>query len=517
MQSFSARGWTGRILRAVPVLVQLGLVGTIGMTATGCGALAALTNPKAGWAFSEPAPMSVVVRRAEVASETAKQVDRLMGRTPVDETSKWIPKTALKKADAEALLADVGTDETYAAAKGQKLRVVPAEAWVATFSTICSDESKYPSLLGATSPALATAYDDISGQQKALAALKTQVDAEEKALDEKNITADAKTEHQKKKDDLEAQIKKQEESYKPKVEAFLKQVKEEAGKADDATKQRLGVALVNLRRAVDDAKTDNSVALIRYPMAIPSMTTDLQSSAKRIIADVIEEKTGKRPDMSSLKPEVTLDGLTPKITLNGLSPSDIGGLDPEEVLSETTLRLTGYAGRMLSLVAYADATQDQLSFEADVLDAWIGGFKLDAAKVQGAGDDLGDLKIETGAPAKAKEAASDPSKDTKARHSAGGLRMANTCAVGEKPAPVAEAKESKKPEKVAEKRTPKAKSGASSRPTTTASTTSATSSSMMSGGPTSNASHVTEKAADKKPDGQGCDLVVTNGQGSTCL
>jgi hypothetical protein len=256
-------------------------------------------------------------------------------------------------------------------------------------------------------------------------------------------------------------------------------------------------------------------------MAVPSMTGELSTSAKRIIADVIEEKTGKRPDMSSLKPEVTLEGVTPKITLNGLSPSDIGGLDPEEVITETTMRMGGYAGRVLSLVAYADQTQDLLSFEADVLDAWMSGLKVDAGQVSGAGDDLGDLKVETGAkPAAAPKI--DGEKEAR-KHSAGGLRLAAGCDVGKKPeAPVADAKASK-PEKVAQKGAPKGKAAsASSASNKTASTKPAASGSSSSmsqapnaSGPVAPAAHVSDPG-DKKA-GQGCDLVVTNGQGSTCL
>ncbi len=524
--STSGRGWTGRALRAVPFALQIGITAALGMSSVGCGALAALTNPKAGWALTEPAPMGVVVRRAEVANATARQVDRLMGRTPVDDTSKWIPKTALKKADAEALLQGMTGDDTYAAAQGAKLRVVPAEAWVATFSEICSDESKYPSLLAATSPALASAYDEISSQQKELTTLKADRAAEEKALDAKDLTDASKKEHEKKKEEIETAITKQEDSFKPKVEAFLAKIKEEAPKVDDATKRRLGVALVNLRRAVDDAKTDNSVALIRYPLAVPSLTQDIQSSAKRILADVIEEKTGTRPDLSSLKPEVTLDGMTPKLTIAGLSPSDIGGLNPGDVISETTTRLGNYTVRVMTLIAFADGTQTQLSFEADVLDAWIDGFKLDASKLEGAGDELGDLKIETGTvKAKSTKDAKDP-KLAQREHSAGGVRAA-ACGIGEKAKPTQAEATNDTSDKVADKgkgKGQKPKAGAAAKPTSSkpaqdgpTKTAVQTTPQKPASGPTQSVSQTSEKPAPNMSTGQKCDLVVTNGQGTTCL
>ena len=34
---------------------------------TGCGPLSAFANPKVAWAIQDPAPMSVVVRRADAA------------------------------------------------------------------------------------------------------------------------------------------------------------------------------------------------------------------------------------------------------------------------------------------------------------------------------------------------------------------------------------------------------------------------------------------------------------------
>ena len=45
------------------------LCATVGMLflMTGCGMLSAVANPKVAWAFNDPAPMTVVVRRADAA------------------------------------------------------------------------------------------------------------------------------------------------------------------------------------------------------------------------------------------------------------------------------------------------------------------------------------------------------------------------------------------------------------------------------------------------------------------
>jgi hypothetical protein len=69
--------------RLFPLALKLVLGGAALSVGTGCGALGALANPKAAWAIQEPAPMSVVVRRAEVAHATAQEVDRLLGNTGI--------------------------------------------------------------------------------------------------------------------------------------------------------------------------------------------------------------------------------------------------------------------------------------------------------------------------------------------------------------------------------------------------------------------------------------------------
>jgi len=77
---------------------------------TGCGVFSAITNPKAAFALQEPAPMTVILRRADVARATATNVDRLLSSTGVDLPSKWIPKLSLKKAEVEVTLKEIGGD-----------------------------------------------------------------------------------------------------------------------------------------------------------------------------------------------------------------------------------------------------------------------------------------------------------------------------------------------------------------------------------------------------------------------
>ena len=477
-------------------LLEAGVLALLAFSSTGCGALGALTNPKAAWALNESAPMSVVVRRAEVASMTSEQVDRLLGQTALDSDSKWVQGTAIKKDDAKALLEGIAADDTYAAgAKGGKLRVAPAEAWYSHFSGICSKEKEHENLLAATSGTLATTYKEVAAMHGEIAALKSEKAELELSRSAKGASEETKAEIDKQVEALEAKIDKAEDAIDPKKDAFLVSVREEAGKADEATKKRVGVALINLRRAVDDAKTMNSVALLRYPMAVTSLHEDVLQSAKRVVADVIEEQTGKRPDMSALKPEVKLEGTDVKLTLNGLSASELLSLKPDELIEETTLRLSGYVGRVLTLIAFADETQNRLTFQGKVLDAWIDGMKLSAATVQSSGDEL-DLVVETTTAKKATENAGD-----KSRHTHGGLRTTR-CDTAKRET-VAEVVSSDPKQKKT------TKNAAAATVTTKKSVTKPASVTQSSSAPP------TQKTGGSQKD-EPC-IVLTNGDGSFCL
>src|SRR5271166_1571027 len=70
------------------------------LSMTGCGALGAMANPKVAWAIQDPAPMSVVVRRADAAEATAKQVDRILTATPASPDAGWLGTVGPKPEDA---------------------------------------------------------------------------------------------------------------------------------------------------------------------------------------------------------------------------------------------------------------------------------------------------------------------------------------------------------------------------------------------------------------------------------
>ncbi len=365
-------------------------------TTTGCGVISAIGNPKAAWALQEPAPMAVILRRADVARATATNIDRLLSSTGVDVSSKWVLKLALKKADVEAALKEMGADPDYVVPKGAKIRVVQAEAWAKILSDLCPHETKFPSLLAQVSPDVGTAYAEISGQAKAVAKLKSDKAAEETAARRRRHLRlrQGRGPREEEAGARRAQIDKLTAEYRPKVDAFMIKLKDDAAKASPEAKKQLPLALVAFRRAIDDAKISNSVALVRYPLAMPGMPQELKTQAKRIVADVIEDKTGHRPNLDKFDPDIKLEGGGVKLTLNGLPPDALASLKPEAIIVEVTTRAKDYAVRVLTLTPNVAETQELLDLEADVVKNTMDGLSVEEGKVPEAGDDLSELKVD---------------------------------------------------------------------------------------------------------------------------
>lgn len=462
------------IVRWVQTIGCTAFLGTMVATSTGCGAIAAAANPKVAWAINDPAPMSVVVRRADVAEKTAQQVDRVMTDTPANDDSPWLQKVAPAKEDATAALGDLRSNNSLYAAggPGQGARIVPAEVWARSLASIepkagktapaapapapapaapepaepvakaatpelkngksgkggkpgslakndtkgdkkggkkapLEDKpvsapvaeaapapapaapaavvaSKYPSLLAAIDKDLGTAWTEIMEKKKATGELKAQIAAEETALDAKGISDADKKAHKKTIADLEKQVDKAESETEKLVDAFVPKAKTAAGKAPADVRERFGAVLVNLRQAVDDAKTANGAAAVRYPMAATTLLDSAKQMASVYVADVIEEKTGKRPSTAGLQPGVTLEGGKVAITLNGLSQADMGKLSMGDLTTEVAARTTKWVGRAMGLLGTISATSDMLSFENDVLGALIDGFSASGWKAPAA-------------------------------------------------------------------------------------------------------------------------------------
>ncbi len=457
------------IVRWAQAIGASAFLATIALTGTGCGAIAAAANPKVAWALNDPAPMSIVVRRADVAEKTAQQVDRVMTDTPANDDSAWLAKVAPAKEEATATLGELRKHELYAVGSaGAGARIVPAEVWAKSLSQIepkgtaakagaapaaptpapepaepvakaatpdtkASDvksdkkggkkgqkpgslakndkadkkgskkapladkpaatepvtaapaaapvaplspaSAKYPSLLAAIDKDLGTAWGEVMEKKKAMGELKTQIAALEAANDVKGITDTDKKANKKTIDGLEKQVSKLEKEADKLAEAFVPKAKAAASKAAPEVREKFGAVLVNLRQAVDDAKISNGAAAVRYPMAATSLVDSTKAMAAVYAADVIEEKTGKRPATQGLQPGVTMEGGKVAITLNGLSQSDMGKLSMGDLTSEVALRTTKWVGHAMGLLGTISATKDMLTFEDDVLGALVDGFK----------------------------------------------------------------------------------------------------------------------------------------------
>ena len=130
-----------KLIQAIGTTVFMGSVLTM---SSGCGALGAMANPKVAWAVQDPAPMTVVVRRADAAAATAKEVDRLLTSTPANPDSDWVAKVGPSKDDAKSNLKSVGDMPMY---QTSKARVVPSEVWIRTLPELdAATSGKYPNL-----------------------------------------------------------------------------------------------------------------------------------------------------------------------------------------------------------------------------------------------------------------------------------------------------------------------------------------------------------------------------------
>jgi hypothetical protein len=437
-----------RWLNAAGCVALLGGLLTFG---TGCGALAAAANPKVAWALNDPAPMSVVVRRADVAENTAKEVDRLLTETPANDDSAWIGKVAPEKEDATKQLGELRQHDLYVGGA----RVVAAEVWAKSLHSLESSKkdkpadaaaqpvvaaavpapspepqpvakkeaknanakatkkgkgdekkakaddkpveatkpadaadaapapapaapagaAKYSSLLAAVDNDLGAEWQVVMEKKRGMGDLKTDVAFLESQNDDKNVPESQKKENKVAIRALEKQIDALEKEANHLEHAFIPKAKAAASKAAPEVRDRVGPALVNLRQAVDDANIANGAAALRYPMAVTSVIDSAKQMVRVYVADVIEEKTGKRPSTQSLEPGVTMEGGKVAVTINGLSPSDMGKINIGDLTSEVASRTTKWVKRATTLMGTISSTKDVLSLEDDVLGALIDGFK----------------------------------------------------------------------------------------------------------------------------------------------
>jgi hypothetical protein len=387
---------------ALPLRLAASICALLGLlfVMTGCGALGAMANPKVAWAIQDPAPMSVVVRRADAAEATANQVDRILTATPASPDADWLRAVGPKPEDAAGEVKAVKAEPMYAKSHA---RVVPSEVWARTLADVQSTGGSSSNLLAMISGDLADAYAAVSAKEAEIADAKAQIETEKTAKDAKDATDDDKKEHDKSIDDLKKQVSKLEDEVDPLRKKFLAAAKEAAQKAPASARDAVGPVLVNLRQAVDDASIADGAAAVRFPLALKSLPDSVLEVVPGIVADIVEEQTGSRPILSGFKPDVKLDGTDVKLTLNGLSPDDLGKLSLGDLTKETLSRTTKWVGHAVTILASVSSTKDRLSFEQDTLDALLDGFTASGWKRSAAATIPGsdDPKVASATAAKA--------------------------------------------------------------------------------------------------------------------
>jgi hypothetical protein len=230
-------------------------------------------------------------------------------------------------------------------------------------------------------PELYEGYGKITSKKAEIAKLKEEQGAEEKAADEAKADAE-KQSHKDKAKEIGGKIEAAEKDVEPLVKDFLAKAKERASKVKPDHAKLLAPMIANMHKAVEDAKLSNQVAVLGYPRAVPSLKDSVQVVVPDIAAEIIEEQTGKAPNMANFKPTVALGGPNGvKVELAGLSPSDMGKINPTELVKEVTTRTGAWLTRAAKLVITSSGTLDRLSFQADMLKAVGQGFEGSGTKL----------------------------------------------------------------------------------------------------------------------------------------
>jgi hypothetical protein len=344
---------------------------------TGCGTLSAMANPKVAWAIQDPAPMSVVVRRADAASTTATEVDRLLTKTPISNDSAWLAQVGPDPKDAAAELKALTMDPMYMKSRA---RVISAEVWIRTLPGIQNTQGDKPNLLAAIDPELGDSYSQIMAKKVEIAGEKALIEQEKAAIDDKATSADDKKEHQATEEKLEKMVSTSEDEVAPLEKKFIEAVKNASKKAPADVQAKFAPALANLLQAVDDADIANSAAAVRYPLAVRSILDSAKEMAPIFVADIIEEKTGSRPP-GQLDVTVTLDGTKVTLDIKGVSPAALGSLSVADVTAQAIDREQKWVTHAMGLLPFIGTTKETLSFEHEVLADLLEGFGGNATKV----------------------------------------------------------------------------------------------------------------------------------------
>jgi hypothetical protein len=356
-------------IRRLSTHTSLVFFGLMLSSTTGCSLLSAAGNPGAMWAINDPAPLTVVVRRADAAQITTVEVNRLLTSTPTGKDTTWTlsvsPDPKIAAADIKALQADPDYAKT-------KARVVAAEVWIRTLPSVTSPTGEHPNLLAAIDQGLADSYAAIVAKQGEIAGLTTQIETEKAAAGADGVTPADKKTHQ----DAVAALQKQEDDAEKAVDplkkTFLGQVKDASAKLAPDDQKRYAPAVGSLLQALADADIANSAAALKYPIVIKTLPDAIKSVIPSIAADVIEEQTGARPNLANLKVKVDITGSSVTVGLDGLG--DLGALKPADVITETTKRSVHWFTHTLTLLGTISSTKESLNFERETLNQMAAAF-----------------------------------------------------------------------------------------------------------------------------------------------
>ncbi len=354
----------------------------LSMFAAGCGTVRAATNTDALWAAKEDAPLAVVVHRAQAAKITASEVERLLTATATDDQSEWPAATQLAPEIIEDTQAELKLHPHY---DGRQLRVVSALIWARELPNIQSKQGTHPSLLAAISPQLGAGYAAIEAQLAALEKAETALAKAEEALESDGLSKSEKASRKAKVDEMKVRRDAIEDRIDSMRREFAARCRAVAASVSPELREHYGVALVNLRQAVRDARTANSAAVVRYPFvvqktamqglhALHTIKQDVEQAAQAAASDYVFERTGKRVLMRHFQWMLTFEDGVVSISINGMSPSDIGNISIAELVKETVSRTTGFASNALSLLVTSSSIDDRLTFEADVIGGILDGF-----------------------------------------------------------------------------------------------------------------------------------------------
>jgi hypothetical protein len=350
------------------------------LLATGCGAITAAANPGNIWAVQERAPLTVVVNRADAASTTATEVGRLLVSTPTGKDSEWPKQTQLSPDTISRFQKSFAEHPFY---EGKKLRIVGAVVWASALAGVKGDAGTSASLLAAISEDLGSGYLQLQARIAEVGTLEGRLKTEEAALDQKDLSEGDKQLHKNAVAALKAQIDGAKNALEPAQKAYVASCRAAAEKVPADVRDRFGVALVNLRQAVDDAQSANGAAVVGYPFVVyeiaasPAKLKDvLIDVAKASVSDYLFEQTGKRVRLGPpAQLGLTFDSGKVNITLNGLSAEDLGRVKMDQLVLETMVRTQRFAVEALALLATTSTTEEMLAFEGDVLDSILGGFR----------------------------------------------------------------------------------------------------------------------------------------------